>query len=432
MRRDPKLFLVTLGALILGIDYTWNLIPGLPAFFTLNRFLFLAVLAADILFYSEKYLRAGRIYLAAGLILIGSLPYLAFGAGSLEASLLGPGLKLLGSFSFLLFFYVNCRDAETAGRISTVLMLTSGVIVLYVLGSEIGMFGGRINRWRGAVEFTSAAGIFDPNVITLNYLPVFAFAPFLRLRRRDRAGRPTDLAAAIYVGFCLVTFFFLNTRAGSLAVAAALAVAFLLRFLIISPGDRGGRLSVILFSAGLAGALVYANIQYDLLGPIIGIWGETALASDTSFSIRLASYRYLTADLLSAPSLFGFGYQDWWREMGTEPHNFFLDYYLQGGLLFLVTYLCLFLCALTAGFRGALGGRDPVEKACFAGFFAFLIGLIPLMITLSIGGYKSPWAVLGCVLGLSAARTARKKKISDKMPAGDLSVDSGESISGVK
>jgi hypothetical protein len=173
MRKEYNISLVTLGTIVLGIDYAWNLVPGLPEFLTLNRFLFLAILGADLLFYSEKYLRAGKICLAGALIFIGCLPYLIFTGGSLENVVLGPGLKLLGSFAYLLFFYVNCRDAGIAGRISTILICSGGLIALYVLGSELGLFGGKTLRWRGAVEFTSASGIFDPNIITMNYLPAF-------------------------------------------------------------------------------------------------------------------------------------------------------------------------------------------------------------------------------------------------------------------
>lgn len=411
MRKDHNLFLITLAAVILGIDYIWNLIPGLPGFFTLNRFLFIGVLAADLLLHSGKYLRAGKIYLAGGLIFAGCLPYLIFESGGLGKSLLGPGFKLLGIFAYLLFFYVNCRSAKIADRISSILMFSSAVIAFYVLGSELGMFGGKIDRWRGAVEFASAAGIFDPNIITLYYLPVFAFAPFLRIRGITNRGPAVDLYSIIYTCLCLITFFFLNTRSGSLAVAATLCAALLLRFLITPITRVGTRLSVILFAATVAGALIYANIQYDLLGPIIGIWGETHLATDTSFAIRMESYRYLLSEVSSFPDFFGAGYGAYWRAtgwVGRWPHCLLVDYYIQGGLIFLVTYLCLYLGSLVSGIRGALAGRDIAEKSCYAGFLCFLIGLIPLGLTLSIGFYKLPWAVLGCVLGLSAGGKERR------------------------
>lgn len=410
-KKEQNLGLVTLGAIILGIDYTWNLLPGLPDYLTLNRFLFLGVLAADILFYSEKYLRAGRIYLAGGLIFAGALPYLVFGGGGLETALVNPWLRLAGSFAYLLFFYVNCDDTAAAGRICSILVFSSGVIALYVLGSEIGIYGDRIDRWRGSVEFTSAAGIFDPNIITLNYLPVFAFAPFLRFRRKNTRGGTIDIFSLLFVCFCLITFFFLNTRSGSLAVAGTLLTALLLRFLISSRDEREGRLSVVLFFAAVAGALVYANIQYDLLGPIIGIWGETDPVTDTSFAIRIDSYRYLLDDLAASPGLFGSSYRAYWEATGWTgrwPHSTFVDVYIQGGLIFLFTYLCLFIGAGFAGLGGALGKENAAGKSCFAGFFCFLVGLIPLAATLTIGGYKLPWAVLGCVLGLSAARKARE------------------------
>ncbi|MDP8235788.1 MAG: hypothetical protein P9M08_05355, partial [Candidatus Erginobacter occultus] len=392
---------------ILGLDYTWNLFPGLPGFFSLNRFLFLGVLFLDLLLYSDKYLRAGKIYLIWSLILIGCLPYLLFDSGDLESSPLNLVLKLIGSFAYLLFFYVNCQNGKIAGRISTILMLSTGVLAVYVLGGELGMFGGKIHRWRGAVEFTSASGIFDPNVFTLYYLPVFAFAPFLRLRVREERERGTDLFSVIFVCFCLVTFFFLNTRAGSLGVAAALAGALFLRLLIVSGKNGGGRWPVMTFSALVVGALIYANIQYDLLGPIIGIWGETDLATDTSFATRLSSYRYLANDLLTSPNLFGVGYRDFWLRTGWQyywPHSVFVDCYLQGGLLFLISYLGLYLWSVTVALRGVWSGRDRVGKSCFAGFFCFLAGLLPLTVTLSIGGYKLPWAIMGCTLGLAAAR----------------------------
>lgn len=392
---------------MLGIDYTWNLIPGLPDFFSLNRFIFFGVIAADMLLYSEKYIQVRKIYICCGIIFIGCIPYFVFGKGPWYDISLEPGLKLIGCFSYLLFFYVNCRDAKIAGRISTVLLLSSGVMAVYVLGSELGMLGGKIQRWRGTVEFTSASGIFDPNIITLNYLPVFAFAPFLRTRWRKNHGEFVDLYSMIFVCFCLATFFLLNTRAGSLSVAASLTVALILRFIIVAKGKRGGRLSVIIFSVGVIGALVYTNMQYNILGSIIGIWGETNLATDSSFAVRLASYRYLIQELSSSPNVFGSGYQSYWSATGWEgfwPHSVFVDIYIQGGLLFLFTYLYLFSDAMVASVRGVLNGQNLTEKCCFAGYFCFMVGLIPLAATLTIGGYKLPWAVLGCALGLSADR----------------------------
>jgi len=92
MHREHSPALITLGSIILGIDYVWNLIPGLPGFFTLNRFLFIGVLGADLLLYSQKYLRAGKIYLAGGLIFAGCLPYLVFNSGGLEKIIFGSTL----------------------------------------------------------------------------------------------------------------------------------------------------------------------------------------------------------------------------------------------------------------------------------------------------------------------------------------------------
>lgn len=403
MKKEYSLGLVTLGTLVLGIDYVGNLIPGLPAFFSLNRFLFLGIFAADLLFFSEKYLRSLRMYLVCSLILIGCLPFLLLSGGG-GKSTLTLTVELAGMFLYLLFFYFNCGDVKAAGRISSVLFSASSLASVYVMGSQLGFFGYKTQAWRGAVEYTSASGIFDPNILTLNFLPVFAFGPLLGFRLKKISRRLVNLLVILYIIFCFVAFFHLNTRSGSLAVAVSLTASLVLRFIIIPREEREGRLNAFLFFAAVAAALLYVQLQYNILGTTAAIFGETYLSTDTSFAVRIDAYRYLHDSLLGAPSLFGSSYRDFWgvtEWVGKEPHCVFVDVYIKGGLLYLGTYLYLYGGSLVLSLRKIRSAGEIALRSCFAGFFCFLVGFLPLALTLSIDDDKLPWAIIGCVFGLA-------------------------------
>lgn len=410
MNRNRGLFPLTLGAIVLGADYFCNLIPGLPAFLSLNRSVFLVLFLFDLLFFSEKYRRSGPMALVCAFILAGCLPFLVFGAEGPGVDPLASAIELLGIFVFLLFFYVNCRTARAAGRVATVLFLSSGLVAAYVAGSQLGLVGYTTVAWRGDFQYTSASGIFDPNILTLNFLPVFAFGPLIRFRLKKASRGLTNFLIVLYIAFCFAAFFHLNTRSGSLAVAAALVSALALRFVIVPREERGGRLNAVLFFAVVAAALVYVQAQYDIVGPTLSIFGETYLETDTSFGVRLASYRYFRDSLLSFPRVFGGSYREFWAVtewVGAWPHCALVDVYIKGGLLYLGSYLFLCLGGLALGWRGSRSSGDAVARSAYAGFFCFLLGFLPLMITLSIDGEKMPWAIFGCVFGLAAGRHDR-------------------------
>ena len=410
MKKDYNLTLITLATIVLGTDYIFNLIPGLPSFFSLNRFVFLAVFAADILFFSGKYFRSTKIYLVCGLIFIGCLPFLLFKGGGLGEDVLTLVIEIMGVFAYLLFFYFNCVDSKTARRITTVLFFTSGLIAIYVMGSQLGLVGSKMARWRGQFQYTSASGIFDPNISTLYFLPVFAFGPLIRFKWKNISGKIINLFVVVYICFCFAAFFQLNSRSGSLAVAATLIASLSLRFLIIPPEERGGRWNAFLFIAVLIASLVYAHIQYNILGPILGVYRLTYLSSDTSFATRIASYEYLRKELFSVPHLFGTSYREYWRVAGWDgfwPHCTFVDMYIKGGLLFLVTYIFLYLGSLAKSFREIFTTRDIALKRYFAVFFCFMVGVIPLAITLSLDSKKLPWAIIGCIFGLAVGNRSK-------------------------
>jgi len=417
MKKDTSLFLITLATLVLGLDYLWNFFPGLPAFFSLSRFVFLGVFFADLLLYPGKYLRSINIYIACGLIIVGCMPFLLLEGDVFGENIISQGIKLLGIFAYLIFFYFNCLDAKTARRICTILFLSSGVIAIYVIGSQLEIFGNKIDRWRGAVQFTSASGIFDPNLIAVYFLPVFAFGPLVKYRWKNMSGKMINLVVVLYICVCFVAFFQLNTRSGSLAVAACMIAALTLRFLIIPRQERGGRLNAILFLAIVVASLVYVQVQYNILESIIGIYEETDLSTDSSFAARRAAYNYLLKDLFSSPDLLGGGYHAYWKESGWSgfwPHCVFVDVYIKGGVIFLLTYLILFIGSVVISLKKAFSGEDLIRRSCFAGFFCFMVGLLPLAATLSIGNKKLPWAIMGCIFGLAAgSRNKKMKEIKD-------------------
>jgi len=401
--------LVTLAALTVGVDYTLGLFfPGIWLL-SLSRAAFPAIVACDLLCCPAKYAKGRPVFIVWAIAFMVCLPYIVFASAGASAfdSLADRMISLHGAFLYLLFFYVNCSDLRAASRICTILFCCGGVITAYVIGCYFGLVDGKVFVIRNGVECARVSGAFDPNIVAIYFLPCFAFGPLLAVHCRRLAG--SAWAVALMVGLCLSLFaaLQLNSRAGSVAVAAALGVSLTLRSLLSSQ-KRRSLLSAksLAFVAIVVAALIGLQWQYGLFDTIVAVFEATDLSRDASFAFRIAAYRYLADELTTGPNLLGNlnGYAEYWQQLGIVkyPHCCLVDIYIKGGLVFLGLYVWLLGRAVWGCLRGTTPGQPTAYRAVCASLLAYLAGFLPLMMTLSVDTTKMPWAVVGCALGFVA------------------------------
>jgi len=411
-RDNSSLTLVTLATLVMGSDYALGLLfPNWGLVLSLNRVVFGGLLVLDYLNHPAKYRVGGPICVVCFFILLTCIPFLV----CVEVDVSGPldsfkeAVGLLGTFGYMLFFYVNCRSTRVASRICVVLFFCSVLMTVYLLGIVLGITGEADMARRGAVEFTRAGGHFDPNTVVLYLISCFAFGPFLALYSNAFVGFWKGMAVLAVVCLGLYVTLQLNSRSGTIVLGAALSSSLLFRGLLAPPQIPFSRISGICFVAVFVSITVFLQFKYGIFDTIVSIYGETHLATDTSFAVRLCAYQYLGEEILFGaefPSLWGTpaGYCEFWHLSGDKynPHCTPVDVYIKGGLVFLFIYCGLLASSMVGCLRSAIYGRDATRRAVSAGLFTFLLAFIPLMITLSVESAKMPWGIIGCALGFTA------------------------------
>jgi len=418
MKRKPdsaSLSFVSFAALVAGLDYSMDLFFPESRLLSLNRVVFPVILAGDFICYPQKYTRGFSICALGLLILFSCSPFLIFadeGATSFH-SMGSEILKLCGIFMYLLFFYVNCNSERAVKRVCAVMFFGSGAVVFYVLCSHFEIIGARTYVWHANIEYTRSSGVFDPNIVTLYFLPCFAFGPLLALHSKAFAGFRRGLVLITSICVALFAALQLNSRAGSVAVAATLGTSLAFRSLLTAEDrKRRSRFYSVGFVALVGFALAGLQWKYGIFETIVAIYEATDILTDASFSFRMFAYRYLAQDLITSPNLVGNveGYAEYWSLLGwtAYPHCSLADVYIKGGAVFLLAYLYLLGASTLNCLRGALKDPDPARRALFAGCLAYFAGLLPLIMTLSIDTSKLPWAVLGCALGFSAVAARQK------------------------
>ena len=420
--QESSLALVTLATLVMGLDYALGLFfPDWGAVASLNRILFLGIIVYDYSIHPSRYSNGGSIYVACFFILIACIPFLLY----VEADITGPQdaftefTALIGTFAYMLFFYANCRNARVASRICVVLFLSSLLMMAYLLGIVLGITGEAEIAWRGDVRYTRASGEFDPNIVMLYLISCFAFGPLLALHSRAFEGFWRGVAVIALVCLGLYVTLQLNSRSGTVVLAATLIVSLMFRSLLARNRNLSSRIYAMCFVALFVSIPVILQLKFGVFDTIVSIYGETYLATDTSFVVRMISYEYLIDELLTGlrPSCFVGsvdGYLPLWNILGghNHPHCSLVDFYIKGGVVYLFIYCCLLASSILSCMRCALWDKDLANRAICAGFFAYLIGFGPMMMTLSVENHKMSYGIMGCALGFTAhiRRNALAKK----------------------
>ena len=424
-----SLNLVTLATLVMGIDYVLALFfPQWGEVASLNRIVFLGIFAYDYLNNQYKYRISGPIYVAFFFIFLSWLPFMFYAEKYVTGfkSIFDEVTGFFGIFAYMLFFYANSRNTKIASRICGVLFFCSFVMTAYLLGVVLGITGEAASAWRGNLQYFRASGAFDPNLVMVYMISLFAFGPLLALHSSAFAGLRQGVAIIAILCVGGYTVLQLNSRSGTIVLGVTLCISMLFRTFLVPNRKTSSRFYTLCFVFAFVTVPIFMQFKYGIFNTIVAIYGETHLVTDTSFFIRLTSYKYLGDEVLfgaSLPNILGnpSGYSDYWNIVGGSfyPHCSFVDMYIKGGVLYLCIFLYFYVSAVLTCMRRAIWWVDGAveKKAVFAGLFAFLVGIFPMMASLSIETNKIIWGMLGCALGLVAQyggdiRQARKKRIS--------------------
>jgi len=424
MKKDlskSSLPIVTLAAVVMGLDYSLGLFfPEWRIVASLNRIVFLGIVLYDIVVRPHKYQSVGLLYIVCLLIFVACLPFLLF----VETDKTGPRdtfsefFAIIGVCTYLLFFYVNCRNTRTASRIFTVLFICSLFTIGYLLGVVFGITGEAEIAWRGMVIYTRASGDFDPNIVMLYLIPCFSFGPLLALHFRAYSGLRKDLLVVAIISISLYAVLQLNSRSGTIVMGATLLLSMFLRLLLSRDRRYSTRVKSVGFVVLMVGSAVFVQVKYGVFDTIFAVFGETHLDTDTSFAYRKVAYAYLYRDLSGMPHFLGStdGYARFWSLLGVKlnPHCSVVDIYIKGGVLYLLIYCWMYTAVLLSCLRGMRENDDIAGNAVNASAFVFLVGFIPMLVTLSLEDAKMPWGMFGCALGLAAGRSQISSQIKNQ------------------
>ena len=154
------------------------------------------------------------------------------------------------------------------------------------------------------------------------------------------------------------------SRAGWLGLAAAIAV-----YLIVAADAKIRKIVFIASACVLAVVLIYPNLRWRLLLPL---YGEKSAVS--RFSLWHTGWKSITESPLTGLGLTGFARA--WPVLNTDPglasashnfpHNIFLDFWVETGLLGLISMAWLMTVLIFRGLRfnsAALAGERAGEEA---------------------------------------------------------------------
>jgi hypothetical protein len=401
IKNTKRNWLLYCATIVLGIDYTTSLIFKDTGVLSLNRVLFVVIFLIDFFLHQHQYLVSKLMLLVIYLILFANLPFLFSDDGSVNHL-----FSLLGIFTYLLFFYVNCKSPEISRIISQILFLSSCIVATYVLGNHLNLFGEQIIAWKGNVSYLRAKGLLDPNTTVLYFLPAFSYGPLLFTYYTNSSRSITKYILLFSCGFCFFCALMLNSRAGTMAILFSLFASLYFQYSLLK-SKRLFLINAAVFSVMVVVLIGVFQFYYGIFDTILFLYRETQIFDDTSFSLRLISYDYIMNELLNSPKLFGAGYSEYWditRMYGSFPHCTFVDLYIKGGLIYLATYISLLFYCISKGLKLFHCTESESLKYQIAGHLSFLFGFFPLAITLSIDGMKMPWAIIGCIAGLIGKR----------------------------
>ena len=255
--------------------------------------------------------------------------------------------------SFFVIRYIAAKQPKTKKFIYLGLYTLCAATGLYAILQYLTLFGLPQIYWGNSVEPKRAVSFFGhPNFYALFISPILAFlVADLRSKILDYRKNLYGIAAWI-IGS--VGLFLSLSRAGWLGLIAAIAVY------VIVAADKKIRKAI--FSLALAGLIIVAivpNFRYRLLLPF---YGEKSAVS------RLSLWTTGAKAIKESP-VFGLGltgFSENWKRLNTDPnldthnfpHNIFLNFWVETGLLGLISTIGLMLLVI---YRGIKNRQDIIK-----------------------------------------------------------------------
>lgn len=263
------------------------------------------------------------LLLIAALVSTFTAPDLFSALGILKAYYIEPLLVFM--------LVVSLFDRKDLPSLFTSLGLSVLVLSLFAFFQKITGFGIPI-PWDTARRVTS---IFPyPNALGLFLAPTLAAAPFLlaKARRDDNVKQKTLWSLVLLFGVGAIVFS--QTHAAWLAIPVATFLATL-----IPSSKKARRLSLSLTA-------IVAVLFFALLTPSIDFSNSTSVATRLSQWQETSNYLIdnhwlLGAGLSGYPSAIELYHQDLQFEIFQYPHNIFLNFWVELGLLGLIAFIWL-------------------------------------------------------------------------------------------
>jgi len=310
-----------------------------------------------------------RVWIPAGLLLLAGFISLAISEFTIESI----GLFVvwfvqpISIFIIAKFIFDNkpeSREAVTQGLY--ILLAALGFVAIFQFFSLQFLPEA---YWGNGVEPKRAVGFFlHPNFLALFTAPLLAFLlPKTAEVVRSLSGRSRFADVGPILSWLLgaAALFLSLSRAGWLGLAAAFSV-----FVIVS-GNKRIRLAFVgLVLIGVVAVLSNTNLRYRLLLPF---YGEKSTVS------RVSLWKTGIKGIKESP-VFGLGlggFSNEWTRLNTDPnidshnfpHNVFLNFWVETGLLGLISFLVIAGFALVRGFRNR-------KNVYVLGFALFLIAMM--------------------------------------------------------
>ena len=279
-------------------------------------------------------------------------------------------LEPIGIFFLLRYIAANSSRTHEAIRVAMYLFVAGcGLLAIIQYATLLGLPS---DWWGNAAEPKRAIGFFvHPNGLALFISPLLAFLVpdlFRRLEKGAWRRSQSTVAAAAAWGLGAIGLFLSLSRGGWIGFAAA---AIVYGIFMASRKYLAATLVGIVV-CGLAVAAI-PNLRYRIILPFYG--EKSAVAR---FSLWQTGERMVRDNPVAGKGLIGFG-NNWDKynldpnlDHYNSPHNIFLNFWVDTGLLGLLSFLGLLLYAVVEGFRR----RTDVWKT----------GLVLFVVTLVVHG----------------------------------------------
>lgn len=301
---------------------------------------------------------------------------LFFLAGTLSFLIQGVSEKKLGQYLVLfiqpisllfIFGYYFKKNPGSKNSLLYAAYLLLGLMGVWSIIQYFTLFSLPQQYWGNAVEPKRSLGFFvHPNFYALFVAPLLVFLlPDLVARIRNYKNLPLTPKLFIFWLLGTIGLFLSMSRAGWVGAAAAVLIY------VFVAGDKKIRITALIFGLLLAGTvLVTPNLRYRMLLPFMG---EKSTVS--RFSLWHTGIKAVQESPLLGLGLGGFGSN--WNRLNTDPnldthnlpHNIFLDFWVETGLLGLLSFIGLVALGLYKGLKDR-------ANALSLGVALFLIALL--------------------------------------------------------